>query len=70
MSDDIAAMKQRFFQMIMGCTALMVVAVGFAVADFVFGVTWALWGFVGFLAASFGLQIWFVRGFARTKKGG
>ena len=70
MSDDLAGMKQRFVQMTIGCTALMLVAVAFAVAHFIYGVDWALWGFVGFLAASFVLQIWFVRGFARTKKGG
>jgi O-antigen/teichoic acid export membrane protein len=70
MSDDIAGMKQRFIQMTLACTALLLVAVGFAVAHFMYGVGWALWGFVGFIAGSFALQIWFVRGFARTKKGG
>jgi hypothetical protein len=30
-------------------------------------VAWAIWGFVGFLAAAFVLQMWFVRGFARAK---
>jgi O-antigen/teichoic acid export membrane protein len=70
MSDDIAAMKQRFVQMTLSCTALLLVAVAFAVAHFVYGVGWALWGFVGFMAVSFALQVWFVRGFARTKKGG
>ena len=69
MTEDLGAMKQRFIQMVLGCTALMFVAVGFAIAHFMYGIGWALWGFVGFLAASFGLQMWFVRGFARTKKG-
>ena len=70
MTDDLTGMKQRFVQMTIGCTALLLVAVACAIAHFVYGVGWALWGFVGFLAASFGLQLWFVRGFARTKKGG
>jgi O-antigen/teichoic acid export membrane protein len=69
MSLDITGMKQRFRQMAIGCSALMLVAVGFAVAHFAYGVGWAIWGFVGFLAAAFGLQLWFVRGVARTKKG-
>ncbi|HLZ76152.1 hypothetical protein [Phenylobacterium sp.] len=70
MSGDLDLMKQRFVQMILGCTALMLIAVAFAIAHFIYGVGWALWGFVGFMAVSFALQIWFVRGFARTKKGG
>jgi multidrug transporter EmrE-like cation transporter len=70
MTDDLAAMKQRFTQMMLGCTALALVAVAFAVAHFAYGVGWALWGFVGFLGLSFGLQIWFVRSVMRTKRGG
>jgi hypothetical protein len=65
---DVGHMKTRFVQMMVGDMVLMLVAVGFAVAHFVYGVDWALWGFIGFLAAAFGLQLWFVRGFARTKK--
>ena len=70
MMDETNGLKQRFVQMAAGCTALMSIAVAFATADFLFGVKWALWGFVGFLTAAFALQIWFVRGFARIKKGG
>jgi hypothetical protein len=67
---DVEKMKARFAQMLVGDLLLMLVAVGFAVAHFVYGIGWALWGFTGFLAAAFALQLWFVRGFARTKKGG
>ncbi len=70
MSDDLNAMKQRFVQMMLGCSALAFIAIGFAFVHFVYGVGWALWGFVGFLAVSFGLQIWFVRGVMRAKRGG
>jgi hypothetical protein len=67
MSLDTTEMKQRFRRMMVGDAILMVVAVGFAVAHFLYGVAWAIWGFVGFLAAAFVLQMWFVRGFARAK---
>jgi hypothetical protein len=70
MTDDLGGLKQRFIQMVIGDAILMIIAMALAVAHFVYGVGWALWGFVGFLAAAFGLQMWFVRGFARTKKGG
>jgi hypothetical protein len=65
---DLGHMKARFVQMIVGDTILMLIAVGFAVAHFAYGIGWALWGFVGLLAAAFGLQLWFVRGFARSQK--
>jgi len=69
MTDDIAGMKQRFVQMMVADLVLMVIAAGFAVAYFAKGVDWAIWGFVGFLGAAFAAQLWFVRGFARAKKG-
>jgi hypothetical protein len=68
-TSDPAQLKQRFVQMMIADLVLMLVAVGFAVAHFVYGVGWALWAFVGFIAAAFGAQLWFVRGFARTGKG-
>jgi len=67
---DVQKMKARFSRMLVGDLILILVALGFAIAHFVYGVSWALWGFTGFLAAAFALQVWFVRGFARTKKGG
>lgn len=67
--DDIAGLKQRFMKMMVADLALMAIAAGFAVAYFAKGVDWAIWGFVGFLAAAFVAQMWFVRGFARAKKG-
>ena len=67
---DVEKMKSRFSQMLVGDLILMFVAAGFAIAHFVYGIGWAIWGVTGFLAAAFGLQLWFVRGFARTKKGG
>ncbi len=69
MTVDPAQMKQRFVQMMVADLILMFIAVGFAVAHFVYGVGWALWVFVGFVAAAFGVQMWFVRGFARAGKG-
>lgn len=69
MTADIATLKQRFIRMTVISTSLILAAVGFAVAHFVYGVGWALWGFVGFLALGFGAQMWFVHGFGRAKKG-
>jgi hypothetical protein len=70
MTDSLNAMKQRFIAMLVGDLVLMVVAGGFAVAYFAQGVGWAVWGFVGFLAAAFALQLWFIRGVSRQNKGG
>jgi membrane protein YdbS with pleckstrin-like domain len=69
MTDDLSGMKQRFVTMMVADLVLMAVAAAFAVAYFAKGVDWAIWGFVGFLAAAFVAQMWFVRGFARAKKG-
>ena len=69
MTDNFGTLKQRFIAMLIGDSALLAAAVGFAVAYFVYGVGWALWAFVGFLAAAFGLQLWFIRGVGRTGKG-
>ncbi len=70
MTDSLDAMKQRFIAMLVGDLILMAVAGGFAFAYFVQNVGWALWGFVGFLAAAFALQLWFLRGVSRQNKGG
>jgi len=69
MSDDIAGLKQRFMKMLVADLVLMAAAMLFAVAYFAKGVDWAIWGFMGFLVAAFAAQMWFVRGFARAKKG-
>jgi hypothetical protein len=69
MTDDLSGLKQRFVTMMVADLILMAVAAVFAVAYFAKGVEWAIWGFVGFLAAAFVAQMWFVRGFARAKKG-
>ena len=67
--DDIASLKQRFMRMIVADVVFMTVAMIFAVAYFAKDVEWAIWGFLGFLVAAFVAQMWFVRGFARAKKG-
>jgi multidrug transporter EmrE-like cation transporter len=69
MTDNLTELRARFIRMTLVSTALAFVAAGFAVAHFRFGVGWALWAFVGFIAAAFGAQIWFVRGFGRGGKG-
>ena len=69
MIDDIASLKQRFMRMIVADVVFMTVAMIFAVAYFAKDVEWAIWGFLGFLGAAFVAQMWFVRGFARAKKG-
>lgn len=70
MTEVSAQLKQRFVQMMVGDLILMLTAIGFAVAHFVYGVGWAVWGFVAFIAAAFGLQMWFMRGFLRAGKKG
>ena len=69
MIDGIAGLKQRFMRMIVADVVFMTVAMIFAVAYFAKDVEWAIWGFLGFLVAAFVAQMWFVRGFARAKKG-
>ena len=69
MSEDLARMKRLFARMALIDGALMVVAAAFAVAYFANGVGWALYGFVAFVAAAFAVQIWFMRGILRAKKG-
>jgi hypothetical protein len=69
MIDDIAGLKQRFMRMIVADVVFMTIAMIFAVAYFAKDVEWAIWGFLGFLVAAFVAQMWFVRGFARAKKG-
>ena len=66
---DLGRLKNRFIAMLVGDSLLLVAAVGFAFAYFVQNVGWALWAFLAFLAAAFGLQLWFIRGVARTGKG-
>ena len=69
MTLDVQSLKQRMARMMLVSTALTMVAVAFAVAHFVYGVGWALCGFIGFLTVGFAAQIWFIRGVARTNKG-
>jgi hypothetical protein len=69
MSLDPILMKQRFLRMAAVSAGLMVIAIGFGLAHFVYAVSWALWGFVGFLGLGFAAQIWFIRGLARDSKG-
>ena len=69
MTSDVAQMKQRFIAMAVGDALLLIAAVACAVGYFVYGFGWGLWGFIGFIAAAFALQLWFVRGFARGSKG-
>ena len=69
MSEDVARMKRLFLQMALVDGAVMLVAIGFAVAHFSYGVGWALYGFVGAVAAAFAVQMWFMRGIMRAKKG-
>jgi multidrug transporter EmrE-like cation transporter len=68
MSLDPAQMKQRFIQMTIANVILMLVALGFAIAHFSYGVGWALYGFIGFIGLAFAVQMWFVRGVARDNK--
>lgn len=69
MTVDVGKAKQKFLAMVIGDTILLVIAVLFAVARFVYGVDWAIWGFIGFLLAGFGLQLWFISGLSRLTKG-
>ena len=72
MTDDMGQIRQRLVCMAVLDTLCLAVAVSFAIAHFLYGVGWALWGFIGFLGAAFAVQVWFVRGVARgiAKKGG
>jgi multisubunit Na+/H+ antiporter MnhB subunit len=69
MTQDLASLKRQLFVMMAISTVLALVAVGFAVAEFIYGVKWAIWGFVGFLVVGFAVQIWFIRGFIRKNRG-
>lgn len=69
MTDNLPALKQRFIAMAVGDALLLIAAVACAVGYFVYGLGWGLWAFIGLIAAAFGLQLWFVRGFARASKG-
>jgi len=66
---EVETLKRNFVLMAAVSFGMMVVAAAFAVAYFAFGVAWAVWGFVGFLAAGFVSQLWFIRGLIRTNKG-
>jgi hypothetical protein len=69
MTDNFGHLKQRFIAMLVGDLALLAGAGACAFAYFVQNISWALWAFLGFLAAAFGLQLWFIRGVARAGKG-
>jgi hypothetical protein len=66
---DVAGLKQRFIAMVVADTVLLLIAAACAAAHFKYGVGWALWAFLGFLAAAFGVQVWFVSGVGRLGKG-
>ena len=66
---DVETLKRNFMRMAAVSVGMMLVAAGFAVAHFVYGVSWAVWGFVLFLAGGFVAQMWFIRGVIRTNKG-
>jgi hypothetical protein len=68
-SEDVTRMKRLFLRMALIDGALMMVAVAFAVAHFSYGVGWALYGFVAFIAAAFAVQLWFMSAIVRAKKG-
>jgi hypothetical protein len=68
-SEELVRMKRLFVRMAVVDGVLMLAAVAFAVAYFANGVGWALYGFVGFVAAAFAVQLWFMRGIMRAKKG-
>ena len=65
---DAKLQQKKFIQFLVVDTAVMFVAVAFAVAHFQFGVAWALYGFIAFVAAAFAVQGWFVM--SLRKKGG
>jgi hypothetical protein len=67
---DLSHLKRSFIWMAVGDALLLIAAAACAVAYFIHGLGWALWGLLGFIAAAFGLQLWFVRGVARAAKGG
>jgi hypothetical protein len=69
MSLDPVLIKQQMTRMTLVSVALTAIAIAFAVAHFAFGVGWALWAFVGFLALGFAAQIWFIGGVIRAGKG-
>ena len=69
MTLDAHQARQRFIVMLAGNTALILLAVAFAVGHFVYGVEWMLWEFVVALGLGFVLQLWFVRGVGRLGKG-
>ena len=69
MSQDLEKMKGLFLRMALIDGVLMVIAVAFAVAYFANGVGWAIYGFVGFVAAAFAVQMWFMRAIHRARKG-
>ncbi len=69
MTFDAQKQKQRFVRMIVIDLALMLVGGACAVAKFTYGMSWGLYAFVGFIAAAFVMQLWFVRGFARASRG-
>ena len=70
MNNDVALLKRRFLQMAVADGLLVLAAAGFAYAYFGAGVSWALYAFVGFLGAAFLVQMWFIRGVTRGKRGG
>jgi multisubunit Na+/H+ antiporter MnhB subunit len=70
MTQDLSNLKRQLLVMMVTSSILAIIAVGFAVAEFIYGVKGAIWGFVGFLVVGFAVQIWFIRGFIRKNKGG
>ena len=69
MTDDLASLRRRFYWVLGLNTGLAVLAAGFAVAHFRFGLGWGLYAFFGFIVAAFAVQLWFVRSVRAMNKG-
>lgn len=69
MTPDLEKMRRLFFVVLALDTLLALVAVGFAIAHFQFGLGWGLYAFYGLIVAAFVVQLWFVRSVGRMKKG-
>jgi hypothetical protein len=62
-------MRRRFFAVLAVDTLLALIAAGFALAHFHWGLSWGLYAFYGLIVAAFAVQLWFVRSVGRMKKG-
>jgi hypothetical protein len=60
----------RFIAMIFLNILFGVMAIAAAVGTFVMGIEPMIFAFVGAIAGAFGVQLWFIAGVRRAKKGG